>query len=115
MSYDQILVERKSRVGIITLNRPEKLNPWSYHMAGEIRDAVESFNNDETIGAVVMTGAGRAFCAGADIRGWDEQIAESEAAAPAPRLTRRASSTSSPVRSRSSAPSTAHRSAWASP
>ena len=85
MSYDQILVDRKGRVGIITLNRPEKLNAWSYHMAGEIRDAIESFNNDSTIGAVVMTGAGRAFCAGADIRGWDEQIAESEAKGRRPR------------------------------
>ena len=79
MSYEQIIVDRKDRVGTITLNRPEKLNAWTYHMAGEIRDAMESFNNDRGIGAVVMTGAGRAFCAGADIGGWDSQIAESEA------------------------------------
>jgi enoyl-CoA hydratase len=46
MSYELILVDRKDRVGIITLNRPEKLNAWSYAMGGEIRDAIESFNND---------------------------------------------------------------------
>ena len=85
MPYELILVDRKDRVGIITLNRPEKLNPWSYHMAGEIRDAIESFNKDSSIGAVVMTGAGRAFCAGADIRGWDSQIEESESNGRQPR------------------------------
>lgn len=85
MSYEQILVDRRDRVGIITLNRPEKLNAWSYHMAGEIRDAMESFNNDRSIGAVVMTGAGRAFCAGADIGGWDNQIEEAQARGRQPR------------------------------
>lgn len=85
MSYDLILVDRKDRVGIITLNRPEKLNAWSYHMAGEIRDAMESFNTDKSIGAVVMTGAGRAFCAGADIGGWDNQIEQAEANGRQPR------------------------------
>lgn len=85
MSYELILVDRKERVGIITLNRPEKLNAWSYPMAGEIRRAIESFNSDRTIGAVVMTGAGRAFCAGADIGGWDNQIEESEATGRQPR------------------------------
>jgi 2-(1,2-epoxy-1,2-dihydrophenyl)acetyl-CoA isomerase len=85
MAYDLILVDRKDRVGIITLNRPEKLNAWSYHMGGEIRDAIESFNADPAIGAVVMTGAGRAFCAGADIGGWDNQIEQAEANGRQPR------------------------------
>jgi len=85
MSYELIAVDRKERVGIITLNRPEKLNAWSYAMGGEIRDAMESFNEDRSIGAVVMTGAGRAFCAGADIGGWDRQIEESEANGRQPR------------------------------
>lgn len=85
MSYELILVDRKDRVGIVTLNRPEKLNAWSYQMGGEIRDAIESFNNDRSIGAVVLTGAGRAFCAGADISGWDRQIAQAEADGGRPR------------------------------
>ncbi|MCH8813854.1 MAG: enoyl-CoA hydratase/isomerase family protein [Chloroflexi bacterium] len=78
MTYEQILVDRNDRVGILTLNSPDRLNAWTNVMAKEIRDAIESFNNDDSIGAVVMTGAGRAFCAGADIKGWDKQIAESE-------------------------------------
>ncbi len=85
MSYELILVDRKDRVGIITLNRPEKLNAWSYAMGGEIREAIGSFNNDRSIGAVVMTGAGRAFCAGADIGGWDDQIEQAEANGRQPR------------------------------
>ena len=78
MTYEQILVDQKDRVGILTLNRPDRLNAWTDRMHNEIRDAIETFNNDASIGAVLMTGAGRAFCAGADIRGWDNQIAESE-------------------------------------
>src|SRR5574341_2420708 len=85
MSYELILVDRKDRVGIITLNRPEKLNAWSYAMGGEIRNAIESFNDDRAIGAVVMARAGRAFCAGAGIGGWDNQIAESWANGRQPR------------------------------
>jgi len=78
MEYKQILVDRKDRVGTITLNRPDRLNAWTNVMANEIRDAIESFNEDDSIGSVLMTGAGRAFCAGADIRGWDREISERE-------------------------------------
>lgn len=78
MSYEQILVDQNDRVGIITLNRPDRLNAWTDRMSAEIRDAIEKFNNDKTVGAIVMTGAGRAFCAGADIRGWDNQISRTE-------------------------------------
>lgn len=85
MAYEQILVDSKDRVGIITLNRPDRLNAWTWKMSAEIRDAMEAFNKDAGIGAVVMTGAGRAFCAGADIRGWDDQIAETESNGDQPR------------------------------
>lgn len=78
MTYEQILVDQKDRVGIITLNRPDRLNAWTDRMHSEIRDAIETFNDDASVGSVLMTGAGRAFCAGADIRGWDNQITESE-------------------------------------
>jgi enoyl-CoA hydratase/carnithine racemase len=67
MEYEQISFDRRGRVGLITLNRPEKLNAWTPRMMSEYRDAIERCNDDPGIGAIVMTGAGRAFCAGADI------------------------------------------------
>jgi 2-(1,2-epoxy-1,2-dihydrophenyl)acetyl-CoA isomerase len=67
MGAGQILVEQRGRVGIIRLNRPEKLNAWTQQMAAEIEEQVEAWNNDAGIGAILMTGEGRAFCAGADL------------------------------------------------
>src|SRR5215831_15210392 len=67
MAYEEIYFERRGRVGLITLNRPEKLNAWTPRMMAEYRDAIQRSNDDPGIGAIVMTGAGRAFCAGADI------------------------------------------------
>ncbi len=74
MPYEYIVAEQRDRVGIITFNKPDRLNVFSYPMFGEVRQAVETFNADPGVGAVVLTGSGRAFCAGADIRGWDENI-----------------------------------------
>jgi enoyl-CoA hydratase/carnithine racemase len=65
--YDTIVVERRDEVDLITLNRPDKANAWTPHMAEELADAISSANADPEVGAVVMTGAGRAFCAGADM------------------------------------------------
>jgi 2-(1,2-epoxy-1,2-dihydrophenyl)acetyl-CoA isomerase len=67
MDYEQIIVERRGRVSLIALNRPAKLNAWTPRMGAEYRDAIERANADPAVGAIVMTGAGRAFCAGADI------------------------------------------------
>jgi enoyl-CoA hydratase/carnithine racemase len=67
MDYEQIRFEQRGRVGLITLNRPEKLNAWTPRMMAEYRNAIQRCNDDAGIGAIVMTGAGRAFCAGADI------------------------------------------------
>src|SRR5215831_21288979 len=67
MAYEEIYFERRGRVGLITLNRPEKLNAWTPRMMAEYRDAIQRSNDEPGIGAIVMTGAGRAFCAGADI------------------------------------------------
>ena len=64
----QVLFERQGHVGLITLNRPEKLNAWSGEMARMVREAIEECNADDGIGAVVITGAGRGFCSGADLR-----------------------------------------------
>jgi enoyl-CoA hydratase/carnithine racemase len=67
MAYDQILVERRGPIALITLNRPDKLNAWTGQMHRELTDAVVAANEDAAVGAIVLTGAGRGFCAGADI------------------------------------------------
>ncbi|HEV2099538.1 MAG TPA: enoyl-CoA hydratase/isomerase family protein [Stellaceae bacterium] len=68
MSYEHILVETEDGVGIVTLNRPEKLNAMNRKLSSELRDAVNQFDADDSIGCIVITGAGtRAFSAGGDI------------------------------------------------
>ena len=64
---ETILTEQRGDVLLITLNRPEKLNAWTTRMGRELKQAIGDANADATIGAIVVTGAGRAFCAGADI------------------------------------------------
>jgi len=72
--YEMILTEKQGRVGIITFNRPEKLNALHDTMSREMREQINEWNDDRGIGAIVLTGAGRAFCAGADIGGWNRDI-----------------------------------------
>ncbi len=67
MSYEQIRFEVREGVGWLTLNRPERLNAWTYQMSAELTDAIEYCNDADTVGAIVITGEGRGFCAGADI------------------------------------------------
>src|SRR5262249_43210987 len=67
MGYTLIRVERRETVALITLDRPEKLNAWTPAMAVEQARAIEEANADPRVGAIVMTGAGRGFCAGADM------------------------------------------------
>jgi enoyl-CoA hydratase/carnithine racemase len=74
MPYEYILTEQRDRVGIITFNKPDRLNVFSDAMFGEVREAIEAFNADPGVGVAVLTGSGRAFCAGADIKGWDSEI-----------------------------------------
>lgn len=74
MAYEQILTERRGAVELITLNKPEKLNAWSATLSGEMLEAIAQANADPGVGAVVLTGAGRAYCAGADISGWQRDI-----------------------------------------
>jgi enoyl-CoA hydratase/carnithine racemase len=61
------LVDRDGPIGTLTLNRPEKLNAFFGTMRDEIADGLASLGADETVRAVIVTGAGRAFCAGADV------------------------------------------------
>ncbi len=65
--FETILFEQKDRLGIITLNRPEVMNAFNNIMIGELRKALEEINRNEDIGVLIVTGAGKAFQAGADI------------------------------------------------
>ena len=68
--YQEITVtrsERNDHVAIITMNRPDKLNALTKVMEAELRDAMEAADRDDTIRVVVLTGAGKGFCAGMDI------------------------------------------------
>jgi 2-(1,2-epoxy-1,2-dihydrophenyl)acetyl-CoA isomerase len=67
VSYEQITTETRGEVLLLTLNRPEKLNAWTNTMRVEMMQAIDGANADPAIGAVVVTGSGRGFCAGADI------------------------------------------------
>lgn len=67
MKYEHVLVARDAGVGTLTLNRPEKLNAFAGRMREEIAEALEELERDEAVRVVVITGAGRGFCAGADV------------------------------------------------
>lgn len=68
MAYETLLVETDGKVGIITLNRPEALNALSSKLCAEVCDQLNAWAKDAAIGCVIITGAGRAFAAGADIK-----------------------------------------------
>ena len=67
LGYETILSEAHGDVQVITLNRPDRMNAWTWEMAEELAQAINAANADEDIGAIVLTGAGRGFCAGADV------------------------------------------------
>ena len=66
-AYETILYEVRDGVGLITLDRPGRLNAWLPQMSVDSAHAIEAANADPAVGAIVMTGAGRGFCAGADM------------------------------------------------
>ena len=67
MSYENILVETRGRVGLVTLNRPKALNALNDALMDELGAALKAFDADDGIGAIVVTGSEKAFAAGADI------------------------------------------------
>ena len=67
MTYETILFDVKDGVATVTLNRPERMNAWTPKMAVELSKAMTLCNETDQVRAVVLTGAGRAFCAGADL------------------------------------------------
>ncbi|MCE9521016.1 MAG: crotonase/enoyl-CoA hydratase family protein [Alphaproteobacteria bacterium] len=73
MPFKHLLYEVEGRIATITLNRPERLNAITRGMPQEIREAVEKANDDNDVHAIVVTGAGRAFCAGYDLIDYAER------------------------------------------
>src|SRR5580765_4448623 len=65
--YEHLLIKEDNGILTITLNRPEKLNAFIGHMRRDLAEALESAGSDRTVRVVVITGAGRAFCAGGDV------------------------------------------------
>ncbi len=68
MAYENIIVETRGKVGLITLNRPKALNALNSAVLGELLAATKVFDADDKIGAIVLTGSEKAFAAGADIK-----------------------------------------------
>lgn len=67
MAYEQILYSTGGGVAKITLNRPDRLNAWTGTINAEVRHAMRAASDDEAVRVIVLTGAGRGFCAGADM------------------------------------------------
>ena len=78
MEYSQIVYEVDDRVATITLNRPNKLNAFTRTMMVEVIDAFDRVDEDDGVRAVIVTGAGRAFCAGADLTARGETFARDD-------------------------------------
>jgi enoyl-CoA hydratase/carnithine racemase len=80
-TYEDILYDVKDRIAVITLNRPDKLNAWTPAMQASVKRAVIDAAQDDDVRVIVVTGAGRGFCAGADMGNlqkiraekWDER------------------------------------------
>lgn len=84
--YETIKVDIKDQVGVLTFNRPDKMNAVSAKLIDEALDAVQKFNNDDNIRVFIITGEGKAFCAGADL----SEIADKETSMDALKLLKNA-------------------------
>lgn len=97
--YEQIIVECDGPVALVTLNRPERMNAWTWTMSAELGRAFNELDQNDSCRAIVVTGAGRAFCAGADLGSGGETFSgggnaigtrndadEARRATPSPRL-----------------------------
>ena len=71
--YKTILLDEVDSVAILKLNRPEKLNAFNMQMFDDMLDAIDLVNNNDNIKSLVITGSGRAFCAGADLNRKQEE------------------------------------------
>ena len=76
MAYEEIIYEVSEHIATITLNRPDKMNSFTNRMLKEIIAAFDESDADDNVRAVIVTGSGRAFCAGADLSGGGETFAK---------------------------------------
>ena len=72
MDFEQIRYEVEDGILTITLDRPDRLNAWTPRMCQELLAAYDAADADDAVRAIVMTGEGRAYCAGADLAGGGE-------------------------------------------
>ena len=75
MNYEALFVEKEEVVLVVKLNRPERMNAWNQTMASELNICLKAANEDDEVRAVVITGSGKAFCAGADLQRGGETFA----------------------------------------
>jgi 2-(1,2-epoxy-1,2-dihydrophenyl)acetyl-CoA isomerase len=78
MTYEAIIAEAEDGVGVLTLNRPDKLNAMTGVMSDELMDALARVEKDPELRAVLLTGAGRGFCAGQDLTEFDDAYRKGE-------------------------------------
>jgi len=72
VDYKNILLEQRDNIAILSLNRPHKLNAFTFSMMEEIISALDALDGDDSVDALIITGKGRAFCAGADLSSGQE-------------------------------------------
>jgi enoyl-CoA hydratase/carnithine racemase len=84
MEFKDTSYQKSERIATISYNRPEKMNAWTPRMFEELRYALDDAENDLDIGAIILTGAGRAYCSGADIGGLNRMARETEQSGQSP-------------------------------
>ena len=67
MDFAEIIYEKQDRIATVTMNRPERMNAWTQHMGAEIKAAMTDADRDDSVRAIIVTGTGKAYCAGADM------------------------------------------------
>jgi len=82
MDFAEITYDKADRIATVTMNRPDKMNAWTPRMGAEMRKAMFDAERDDNVGAIIVTGAGRAYCAGADMGALSE-ISQGRASATA--------------------------------
>ena len=83
VTYQHILYEVSDKIATITLHRPDRMNAWTPIMERDVRHAMETAAADDDVRVIVLTGSGRAFCAGADMEGLKGLIPATSGAATA--------------------------------
>jgi hypothetical protein len=76
MSFQNIIYEMKDNVATVRLNRPDKMNSLNDDLADEVKEAMHKADDDKEVRVIVLTGEGRAFCAGGDITGFAKIVPE---------------------------------------